>query len=46
MAKEKKRAEQYEKPLAIKGSFQNLVKLSVTDKPIKKQLVQAAKKSK
>ncbi len=46
MAKPKKRAEQYEKPLAVKGSFDQLVKLSVTGIDNKKLPVQEIKKCK
>lgn len=44
MAKPKKRAEQYERPLAVKGSFQQLVKLSITNIDNKKVPVQEIKK--
>lgn len=46
MATPKKRAEQYEKPLAVKSSFQQLVKLSVTGIDMKKPPIMNIKKGK
>ena len=35
MAKAKKRADKYEKPLAVKGTFRDLIKLSVSNIEVK-----------